>query len=129
MIGVRLSTSIVLTLALLAAGGACDQGSVMVRNTLMQTQVPSRLLGRVASVNSLFIASSNELGSFESAVAARLFGLVQVAVLGGAVTLLTVGGIPWRIPTLQRLDDPRQTSGNSGRNEGGTPRKILTMGC
>jgi hypothetical protein len=54
-------------------------------------------------VNSFFIGSSNELGAFESGVAARLMGVVPSVVFGGAMTLVTVGAVAWRAPTLRRL--------------------------
>jgi hypothetical protein len=60
-------------------------------------------MGRVAAVNGFFIGSSNELGAFESGLAARLLGTVPSVVLGGAMTLLTVGIVAWRAPALRRL--------------------------
>jgi MFS family permease len=74
----------------LFATGAFDSISVVVRNTLMQSLVPDHLRGRVLSVNSIFITTSNELGAFESGTAAQLLGTVPSVVAGGIVTLLTV---------------------------------------
>ena len=88
MIGFGLSRSFVLSLALLAASGAADMLSVYFRATLMQVMVPSRMLGRVSAVNQIFIGSSNELGAFESGVAARLLGTVPSVVVGGAITVI-----------------------------------------
>jgi hypothetical protein len=103
MIGFGLSRVFVLSLVLLAASGALDMVSVLVRSTLLQLRVPERLLGRVASVNQIFIGSSNEIGAFESGVAARLLGTVPSVVFGGAVTLAVVAGVTWRAPALRRL--------------------------
>jgi hypothetical protein len=62
------------------------------------------MMGRVSAVNSLFIGSSNELGAFESGVAARLLGTVPSVVFGGTMTLLTVAIVAWRAPRLRRLE-------------------------
>jgi hypothetical protein len=91
------------SLLLLAMGGAFDSISVVVRSTLVQTLTPQDKMGRVAAVNGFFIGSSNELGAFESGAAARLLGLVPAVVAGGCMTLLTVGVIAWRVPSLRRL--------------------------
>jgi hypothetical protein len=64
-----------------------DTVSVVIRSTLLQVLTPDHLLGRVSSVNAIFIGSSNELGAFESGTAARLFGTVPSVVLGGLATL------------------------------------------
>ena len=76
-----------LSLALLAASGMFDTVSVVVRSTLLQVLTPDHLLGRVSSVNAIFIGSSNEIGAFESGLAARLLGTVPSVVLGGLATL------------------------------------------
>jgi hypothetical protein len=98
-----LSQSYLLSLGLLAVGGALDCVSVVLRSTLVQTYTPPEKMGRVAAVNSFFIGSSNELGAFESGAAARLLGVVPSVVFGGAMTLATVGVVAWRAPTLRRL--------------------------
>ena len=72
-----------LSLVALAALGAADMVSVYVRQTLIQVVTPDHMRGRVASVSSVFISGSNELGEFESGVAARLLGPVGAAVFGG----------------------------------------------
>ena len=87
MIGFALSRSFVLSLVLLAASGAADMLSVYFRATLMQVMVPSGMLGRVSAVNQIFIGSSNEIGAFESGLAARLLGAVPSVVVGGAITV------------------------------------------
>jgi MFS family permease len=102
-IAFAVSRSYALSLALLAVGGALDNVSVVLRATLVQTYTPQEKMGRVAAVNSFFIGSSNELGAFESGVAARLLGVVPSVVVGGAMTLLTVALVAWRAPTLRRL--------------------------
>ena len=88
---------------LLAVNGAVDVVSVVIRATLVQEWTPPELLGRVSAVNSIFIGSSNEIGAFESGVAARLMGTVTSVVFGGCVTLFVVGFTTWRVPSLRRL--------------------------
>ncbi len=102
-IAFALSRSYALSMALLAAGGALDAVSVVLRSTLVQTFTPQEMMGRVSAVNSLFIGSSNELGAFESGVAARLLGTVPSVVFGGTMTLVTVALVAWRAPRLRRL--------------------------
>lgn len=101
--GFGLSTSFLLSVVLLALSGMFDNVSVVMRSTLLQTLTPRHLLGRVAAVNAVFIGSSNEIGAFESGVAARLLGAVPAVVLGGIVPILVVLTIAWRVPTLRRL--------------------------
>jgi len=97
------SRSYPLSLVLLALGGGLDSISVVLRGTLAQLRTPQEKMGRVAAVNSFFIGSSNELGAFESGVAARLLGVVPSVVFGGCMTLLTVALVAWRAPALRRL--------------------------
>jgi hypothetical protein len=66
-------------------------------------ETPQEKMGRVAAVNGFFIGSSNELGAFESGVAARLLGTVPSVVFGGMMTLVTVAVVAWRAPALRRL--------------------------
>ena len=103
MIAFALSTSFLLSLALLAMSGMADNVSVVLRSTLLQTLPPPEMLGRVAAVNSIFIGSSNEIGAFESGVAARLLGTVPSVVLGGCMTLLVAAVAAWRLPQLRKL--------------------------
>jgi MFS family permease len=103
MIVFGLSRSFALSLVVLAASGGLDMVSVLVRSTLMQLRVPEPMLGRVSSINQIFIGSSNEIGAFESGLAARLVGTVPAVVLGGLVTLVVVGVAGWRAPQLRRL--------------------------
>jgi MFS family permease len=97
------SRSFVLSAAVLAVSGMADNVSVLIRSTLLQVLTPTHLLGRVSSVNSIFVGSSNELGAFESGVAARLLGTVTSVVLGGLASLGVVVGIGVGVPRLRRL--------------------------
>lgn len=90
MIGFGLSKSFVLSGVLLILSGAFDNVSVVIRGTILQLFTPDDMRGRVASVNSIFIGSSNELGAFESGVTAKLMGLVPSVVFGGIMTLAVV---------------------------------------
>lgn len=90
MIGFGLSRSFLLSGALLILSGAFDNVSVVIRGTILQLFTPDDMRGRVASVNSIFIGSSNELGAFESGVTAKLMGLVPSVVFGGIMTLAVV---------------------------------------
>jgi hypothetical protein len=103
IIGFGFSRGFALSVALLALSGASDQVSVLIRGTLLQTLTPQHLLGRVSSVNSIFIGSSNEIGAFESGVTARLLGTVPAVVLGGVASLAVVGVIAAAVPRLRRL--------------------------
>jgi hypothetical protein len=108
MIGFGLSRSFALSLLLLAVSGMVDTVSVVVRSTLLQVFTPDALLGRVAAVNAIFIGSSNEVGAFESGVAARLLGAVPAVVLGGVATLGVVAATAWRVPELRALRELRR---------------------
>lgn len=103
IIGFGLSRSVLLSVGLLAISGMADNVSVLIRSTLLQSLTPSHLLGRVSSVNSIFVGSSNEIGAFESGVAAKLMGAVPSVLFGGAASLAVVGFIAWRVPRLRRL--------------------------
>jgi MFS family permease len=94
-----------LSLALLLISGMVDNVSVVIRSTLLNLRTPPNLLGRVSAVNQIFIGSSNEIGSFESGVAAKLLGTVRSVLFGGMVTLGVVGVTAWRIPRLRKLDE------------------------
>jgi MFS family permease len=103
MIAFGLSRNFLLSLGALAASGMVDTVSVVVRSTLLQVLTPEHLLGRVSSVNAIFIGSSNEIGAFESGVAARLLGTVPSVVLGGLATLAVVAVTAARVPELRKL--------------------------
>ena len=100
-----LSRSFWLSLALLVLSGMLDNVSVVIRSTLLTLRTPRHMLGRVSAVNQIFIGSSNEIGSFESGVAAKLLGAVRSVIFGGIVTLGVVGVTAWRIPPLRKLDE------------------------
>ncbi|HEX6746718.1 MAG TPA: MFS transporter [Longimicrobium sp.] len=99
------SRSFWLSLAVLFASGMLDNVSVVIRSTLLTVRTPPEMLGRVSAVNQIFIGSSNEIGSFESGVAARLLGTVTSVLLGGFVTLGVVGVTAWKTPALRQLDE------------------------
>lgn len=90
IIAFALSRDFYLSFALLALSGMADNVSVVIRGTLVQTVTPAHLLGRVSSVNQMFIGASNEIGAFESGLAARLLGTVPSVIFGGAMCLLVV---------------------------------------
>jgi predicted MFS family arabinose efflux permease len=103
MIGFGLSQSFALSMGLLALSGAFDSVSMVIRSTLMQWLTPDDMRGRVSSVNSMFIISSNEIGSFESGTAAKLLGLVPSIVFGGVGTLVVVAITALLSPTMRKL--------------------------
>ena len=90
IIGFGLSHIFYLSLVFLFLQGAFDSVSVIIRGTLMQLLTPDHMRGRVSAVNSMFIGSSNEIGDFESGLAAKLFGTVPAVLFGGTMTLLIV---------------------------------------
>jgi MFS family permease len=104
IIGFALSRSFALSVTMLALGGAADMLSINFRSTMVQVLVPPSMLGRVSAVNQIFIGSSNEIGAFESGVAARLLGTVPSVVLGGALTVAITLVVAWRVPELRALD-------------------------
>jgi MFS family permease len=103
IIGFGLSKSFLLSAALLTVSGMADNVSVVIRSTLLQLLTPPEMLGRVSAVNSVFIGSSNELGAFESGVAARLLGAVPAVVLGGTASLAVVAITARLVPRLRQL--------------------------
>jgi MFS family permease len=103
IIGFGLSKSFLLSAMLLLLSGMADNISVVIRSTLLQLLTPPEMLGRVSAVNSVFIGSSNELGAFESGVAARLLGAVPAVVLGGTASLLVVAVTARLVPRLRQL--------------------------
>jgi hypothetical protein len=84
-----------------------DTVSVVIRSPLLQVLTPTTCWGRVASVNAIFIGSSNEIGAFESGTAARLIGTVPAVVLGGLATLMVVAVTAVKVPQLRRLQEIR----------------------
>lgn len=104
MIGFGLSTVLWVSALFLLLSGICDGVSVVVRSTIMQLSTPDEMRGRVSSVNSIFISSSNELGAFYAGSMARLLGLVPAVVLGGFATMGVAAITARKAPRLRRLD-------------------------
>jgi MFS family permease len=99
-----LSTSMVISMAALAASGAADMISIVVRQTLVQLETPDDMRGRVSAVNSVFIGASNQLGEFESGATAAWLGPVGSVVLGGMGSIV-IAALWWRwFPALSRRD-------------------------
>ena len=97
------SKNFYLSLFILMIGGMADNISVIIRATIIQLYTPNEMRGRVSSVNSIFIGSSNEMGSFESGVAAKLMGLIPSVIFGGSMTLAVVATVRWLSPKLRSL--------------------------
>ena len=104
MILFALTTQFWMAGLLLIASGVFDGVSVVMRATIMQLATPDGMRGRVAAINGIFIGSSNELGAFESGLAAHFMGLVPSVVFGGVMTLLVVAFTAKQAPALRRLD-------------------------
>ena len=104
MIGFAVSEFFWLSFAILLLSGLFDSVSVIVRSTLLHTFTPEHMKGRVSAVNNVFIGSSNEIGAFESGLAARLIGLVPSVIFGGSMTLLVVGFMAVKAKVLRKLD-------------------------
>jgi MFS family permease len=98
-----LSTSFIVSVAMLLFLGAMDNISVVIRGTLLLTQTPDVMRGRISAVNSIFIGISNELGSFESGLVAALFGPVIAVVAGGIGTILVVLIVARIWPEMRQL--------------------------
>ncbi len=103
IIGFAVSRHFYLSFALLTLSGMADQVSILIRGTLVQTITPGHLLGRVSAVNQIFIGSSNEIGAFESGVAARLLGTVPSVIFGGVMTLVVVAAVALWSPPLREM--------------------------
>ncbi|HEX2362679.1 MAG TPA: MFS transporter [Jiangellaceae bacterium] len=104
MVVFGLSREMWLSMLALGVGGAVDMVSVVLRATILPLVTPDRLRGRVNAVEMVFISASNELGAFESGVAAALIGAVPAVVVGGVATIV-VAGLWWRLfPALGRVD-------------------------
>jgi MFS family permease len=84
--------------------GIFDGVSVVIRNTILQLHTPDNMRGRVSSVNSIFVGSSNELGAFESGITAKLMGTITAVVFGGIMTLITVTTTAIVLPNFRKLD-------------------------
>jgi len=97
------STSFILSVAMLGLLGALDNISVVIRGTLLLTYTPDQMRGRISAVNGIFIGISNELGAFESGVAASLLGPIGAVVFGGIGTIVVVLTIARLFPAMRNL--------------------------
>ncbi|HEX8358465.1 MAG TPA: MFS transporter, partial [Segetibacter sp.] len=88
----------------LLVSGLLDAISVVIRGTIVQMKTPDEMRGRVMSVNSMFINSSNELGQFESGLVAKLLGVVPSVIFGGTMTLLVVVVTWFKAPSLRKME-------------------------
>ncbi len=104
MVVFGLSRSLPLSLAALAVSGFVDMISVNIRSTIAVVAPPNEVRGRVVAVEMVFISASNELGAFESGVAAALLGAVPAVVAGGVLTVVLAAGWRWLFPDLARVD-------------------------
>ncbi len=104
IISFALSSHFWLAALFLMLSGFFDGVSVVMRTTIMQLATPDAMRGRVSAINGIFIGSSNELGAFESGVAARLMGLIPSVIFGGAMTLAVVATTAYFAPKLRKLD-------------------------
>lgn len=93
-----------LSVIALFLSGATDGISMVIRQTILQLKTPDNMRGRVASVNSIFVGSSNELGAFESGLTAKWMGTVTAVIFGGSMTLITVLATGFALPKLRNLD-------------------------
>ena len=93
-----------LSFAALLVSGILDGFSMIVRGTIVQLKTPDHMRGRVMSVNSMFINSSNEFGQFESGVAAKLLGVIPSVIFGGTMTILVVVTTWFKAPTLRKME-------------------------
>ncbi|MGB3076809.1 MAG: MFS transporter [Chitinophagales bacterium] len=99
-----LSSNFYLSLLLLFLTGAFDSVSVIIRGTILQLMTPDHMRGRVSAVNNVFVGSSNEIGAFESGVAAKLMGLVPSVIFGGSMTILIVFLTAYISPSIRKLN-------------------------
>ncbi len=104
MILFAISENFYVSFLLLALSGALDGMSVIIRGTILQIMIPDDMRGRVSAVNSIFVCSSNEIGSFESGLAARLLGLVPSVIFGSSITLIVVGVMTRFAPGLRDFE-------------------------
>ena len=104
MIVFGLSTVFWISVMALFFSGVTDGISMIIRQTILQLKTPDNMRGRVASVNSMFVGSSNELGAFESGLTAKLMGTVTAVVFGGTMTLITVLTTGAISPAFRKLD-------------------------
>lgn len=114
IIGFGLSKIFWLSFCFLFFAGVFDEVSVYIRSSLMQYLTPEHMKGRVSSVNSMFITSSNEIGAFESGLTAKFMGAIPSVVFGGTMTILIVLFTLWKAPKLRDLDFDELVKEQSG---------------
>lgn len=107
-----LSQSYWLSLAMLFVVGVCDNVSVVIRHSLVQLITPDHMRGRVGAVNQVFIGASNEIGGMESGLTAAAFGPVASAVIGGTLTIATVGVIAAKFKEIRQLGPLHEVNAN-----------------
>lgn len=103
IIAFAISNNFFLSLFILALSGMFDSVSVIIRQTIIQLKTPENMKGRVSAVNSIFIGSSNEIGAFESGLAAKLMGVVPSVIFGGLMTIVVVIIVTLVSPSLRKL--------------------------
>ena len=96
-----LTSNFYLALFFLGLSGIFDGVNMVIRGTIMQLLTPDNMRGRVSSLSTIFITSSNEIGAFESGVAANFMGLIPSVIFGGVMTLVVVISIYWKVPALK----------------------------
>lgn len=99
-----ISQNFFLSILALGLSGAFDSVSMVIRSAAVQLTSPDAMRGRISAVNSIFIGSSNEIGEFESGVAARFLGAVPAVIFGGVICLATVMAIAVFFPALRKMD-------------------------
>jgi MFS family permease len=104
IIAFAFSKNFYLSAFLLLLSGSFDNMSVVVRGSILQLYTPDEVRGRVAAVNSIFIGSSNEIGTFESGLTAKYMGTIPSVIFGGCMTLLIVGIAARKAPKLRNLE-------------------------
>ena len=102
-IGFAVSQNFILSFAMLFLTGVFDNVSVVIRQTIMQVMTPDNMRGRVSAVNQIFISSSNEIGAFESGLAAKLMNTVPSVIFGGCMTLVVVAVTYVFAPKMRKL--------------------------
>jgi len=104
IIAFAISRNFYLSFFLLFLSGVFDNVSVVIRQTIIQLLTPDNMRGRVSSVNSIFLSSSNEIGSFESGVAAKVMGTIPSVIFGGIMTIVVVISTLFLAPDLKKLN-------------------------
>ncbi len=105
-----LSTNIYLSVFALFLTGALDSISVVIRQTILQLLPPDEMRGRVSSISGVFVSCSNELGAFESGVAAKFLGAVNSVLFGAGMTLVCISIIYFKTKDLLSVNLLKQRS-------------------